>query len=101
MQVATNISTYKRIAFRLAYHNINHFFSPNSTFVIMDPKTRLDADADGEKRHIPPALQKLLAYDVEMTKRFVSFSLNFVPIRSMKTNCKFLEVRTRFAALFI
>lgn len=47
----------------------------------------------GEKRQIPPALQKLLAYDVEMTKRFVSFSLNFVPIRSLKTHCKFLEVR--------
>lgn len=59
----------------------------------MDPKTRLDDD-DGEKRKIPPAIQKLLAIDVEMTKRFVSFSLNFVPIRSLKTHCKFLEVRT-------
>ncbi|XP_055313374.1 polyisoprenoid diphosphate/phosphate phosphohydrolase PLPP6 [Sitodiplosis mosellana] len=44
-----------------------------------------------EKRDIPPVLEKLLALDVEWTKRFVSFSLNFVPIRSLKTHCKFLE----------
>lgn len=55
----------------------------------MDSKTRLD---DGEKRDIPVPIQKLLAFDVELTKRFVSFSLNFVPIRSLKTHCKFLEV---------
>lgn len=55
----------------------------------MDPKTRLD---DREKRSIPVPIQKLLAYDVELTKKFVSFSLNFVPIRSLKTHCKFLEV---------
>lgn len=55
----------------------------------MDPKTRLD---DSEKRNIPVPIQKLLAYDVELTKKFVSFSLNFVPIRSLKTHCKFLEV---------
>jgi len=54
----------------------------------MDPKTRLD---DTEKRNIPEPIQKLLAYDVELTKKFVSFSLNFVPIRSLKTHCKFLE----------
>lgn len=53
----------------------------------MDPKTRLD-----EKRNIPQPLQKLLELDVDLTKRFVSFSLNFVPIRSLKTHCKFLEV---------
>lgn len=58
----------------------------------MDPKTRLDKGSDGEKRNVPPAIQKLLAIDVEMTKRFVSFSLNFVPIRSLKAHCKFLEV---------
>lgn len=55
----------------------------------MDPKTRLD---ENEKRNIPAPVQKVLAYDVELTKRFVSFSLNFVPIRSLKTHCKFLEV---------
>lgn len=47
---------------------------------------------DLERRQIPPILEKLLALDVEWTKRFVSFSLNFVPIRSLKTHCKFLEV---------
>lgn len=45
-----------------------------------------------EKRTIPPFVEKILALDVEWTKRFVSFSLNFVPIRSLKTHCKFLEV---------
>lgn len=57
----------------------------------MDPKTRLDKGSS-EKRDVPPAIQKLLAIDVEMTKRFVSFSLNFVPIRSLTAHCKFLEV---------
>lgn len=54
----------------------------------MDPKTRL---SDDDKRKIPAPVQKLLALDVEMTKKFVSFSLNFVPIRSLKAHCKFLE----------
>lgn len=48
--------------------------------------------AKAEKRQIPPLLGKLLALDVQLTKKFVSFSLNFVPIRSLKTHCKFLEV---------
>lgn len=54
----------------------------------MDPATRME-----EKRNIPQPIQKILALDVELTKKFVSFSLNFVPIRSLKTHCKFLEVR--------
>lgn len=45
-----------------------------------------------EKRSVPPILEKVLALDVEWTKRFVSFSLNFVPIRSLKAHCKLLEV---------
>lgn len=49
-----------------------------------------------EKRTIPPILQKVLALDVEWTKKLVSFSLNFVPIRSVKTHCKFLEVSRLF-----
>lgn len=48
---------------------------------------------DVEKRDIPPFLEKILALDVEWTKKFVSFSLNFVTVRSLKTHCKFLEVR--------
>lgn len=55
----------------------------------MDPKTRLETD---EKRNIPPALQKVLAWDVQLSKRFVSFMLSFLPFRSLKTHCKFLEV---------
>lgn len=55
----------------------------------MDGRSKKD---DDERRDLPPILAKLLALDVEWTKRFVSFSLNFVPIRSLKTHCKFLEV---------
>lgn len=57
--------------------------------------SRRDQDADKEKRNIPPIIQKLLILDVEWTKRFVSFSLNFVPIRSLKTHCKLLEVSNK------
>lgn len=51
-----------------------------------------ESQKENDKRPIPPWLQKVLALDVEWTKRFVSFSLNFVPIRSLKTHCKMLEV---------
>lgn len=43
-------------------------------------------------RNIPPALKKLLEWDVVMTKRFVSFLLNFIALRSLRTHCKILEV---------
>lgn len=62
-----------------------------------------DETAKSEKRKIPPLLQKILAVDVQLTKKFVSFSLNFVPIRSLKTHCKFLEVsvmRSSFCFVF-
>jgi len=51
-----------------------------------DPKTRF------EKRQLPPALQRLLEYDVKATKAFVSFLLNFIAVKSLKSHCKFLEV---------
>ena len=54
----------------------------------MDPKTRLD----DEKRSIPPAIKTLLEYDVKITKSFVSFMLNFIAFRSLRTHCKFLEI---------
>lgn len=52
----------------------------------LDPKTRLE-----QGRAVPPALRKLLEWDVIVTKRFVSFLLNFVPFQSLKTHCKVLE----------
>jgi presqualene diphosphate phosphatase len=36
-------------------------------------------------------LKKILKKDVELTKKFVSYLLNFVQIRSFKNHCKFLE----------
>lgn len=62
----------------------------------MDPRTRLD---DDDKREIPPFVQKVLAVDVELTKKFVSFCLNFVPIRSLRTHCKFLEVGLKLSSV--
>ncbi|XP_055628931.1 polyisoprenoid diphosphate/phosphate phosphohydrolase PLPP6 [Toxorhynchites rutilus septentrionalis] len=55
----------------------------------IDPKTRMEKDR--EDRKLPPALKKILALDVVLTKRFVSFMLNFVPFRSLRTHCKVLE----------
>lgn len=57
----------------------------------MDPKTRLD---DKEKRNIPPVIQKILEKDVQLTKQFVCFLLNFMPVKSLQRHCKFLEVST-------
>lgn len=55
----------------------------------LDPSTRFE-----ESRNIPKPLKKILAWDVEVTKQFVSFLLNFVAIKSLKTHCRFLEVRS-------
>lgn len=76
----------------MPFNKYNFLLIDFNSFVIrhcsrMDPKTRLE-----EKRNVPNWVQKLLSYDVELTKRFVSFSLNFVPVRSIKTHCLFLEV---------
>ena len=44
-----------------------------------------------EKRNLPPALHKLLEWDVKATKHFVSFLLNFKPIEKLKKQSKLLE----------
>lgn len=43
------------------------------------------------KRQVHPALKKLLAWDAEISKKFVSFLLNFVQVRSFARHCKVLE----------
>lgn len=53
----------------------------------VDHRTRVE-----EGRNLPLALRKLLDWDVVVTKKFVSFLLNFVALRSLKTHCRFLEV---------
>jgi hypothetical protein len=40
------------------------------------------------KRQVPPVLKKLLAWDADVTKKFVSFLLNFVQVRSFARHCK-------------
>jgi len=50
-----------------------------------------DTRLEGEKRIVPAFLKNILKRDVELTKKFVSFLMNFVQIRSFKTHCKFLE----------
>lgn len=57
----------------------------------VDHKTRVE-----ESRNLPAPLKKLLEWDVKVTKKFVSFLLNFVALRSLKTHCRFLEVRLSF-----
>lgn len=64
----------------------------------MDNQTRLD---DSDKRKIPVPIRKILAYDVELTKKFVAFSLNFVPVRSLKLHCTFLEVNFLIILLYL
>lgn len=58
----------------------------------MENKTRADIQDEQERRRVPPVVQQLLAADVQLTKRVVAFSLNFVAFRSMRQHCKFLEV---------
>lgn len=53
----------------------------------IDPRTRIE-----ESRILPKPLKKILEWDVKATKQFVSFLLNFVAIKSLKTHCRFLEV---------
>jgi len=52
----------------------------------INPKTRIE-----EKRNVPPALQKLLEWDVKATKKLISYLLNFKPVEQFKRQCKFLE----------
>lgn len=54
----------------------------------MDPKTRIESD----KRIVHPILRKILETDVILTKKFVGFLLNFLPLQSFKRHCQFLEV---------
>jgi hypothetical protein len=40
---------------------------------------------------VPDFLKNILKKDVEVTKQFVAFCMNFVQMRSFKNHCKFLE----------
>lgn len=62
----------------------------------MDHKTQEGTQDEQERRRVPPIVQKLLAADVQLTKRVVAFSLNFVAFRSMRRHCKVLEVYIRY-----
>ncbi|XP_046996989.1 phospholipid phosphatase 6 [Schistocerca americana] len=46
----------------------------------------------GQKREIPPALQKLLALDVHLTNQFCIWANHFLPLKSLRIHYKFLEV---------
>lgn len=45
-----------------------------------------------EQRKVPPFLEKILELDRNLTKKFVSFLLNLVPMRSLQQHCRFLEI---------
>ena len=44
------------------------------------------------KRQVPPMLQKVLRFDVQITKRFVDAALKTTALRSLRNHAKFLEV---------
>lgn len=45
-----------------------------------------------DKRKVPPMLQKILHYDVQITKKFVEQALKTTALRSLRNHAKFLEV---------
>lgn len=45
-----------------------------------------------EKRQVPKMLQKILRYDVQVTKKFVELALKTSPLRSLRNHAKLLEV---------
>ncbi|RZC40789.1 PAP2 domain containing protein, partial [Asbolus verrucosus] len=45
-----------------------------------------------EKREVPPALKKLLKFDAELTKKFVLWANQFLPLRSLRIHYKALEI---------
>ncbi|XP_039765871.1 phospholipid phosphatase 6 isoform X1 [Pararge aegeria] len=45
-----------------------------------------------EKRKVPTMLQKLLHFDIQVTKKFVDMSHNITALRSLRIHSKFLEV---------
>ncbi|XP_032514879.2 polyisoprenoid diphosphate/phosphate phosphohydrolase PLPP6 isoform X1 [Danaus plexippus] len=45
-----------------------------------------------EKRKVPDMLQKILQYDVQVTKKIVELSQNVTALRSLRIHSKFLEV---------
>lgn len=44
------------------------------------------------KRKVPPMLQKILQYDVQITKKVVDISLKITALRSLRNHAQFLEV---------
>lgn len=45
-----------------------------------------------KKRQVPPMLQKILHYDVQVTKKFVEFALKITPLRSIRNHAQMFEV---------
>ncbi|XP_014354811.1 phospholipid phosphatase 6 isoform X1 [Papilio machaon] len=48
--------------------------------------------ATEDKRQVPPMLQKVLRYDVQITKKFVELALKTTALRSLRNHAKFLEI---------
>ncbi|CAH2099562.1 unnamed protein product [Euphydryas editha] len=45
-----------------------------------------------DKRKVPDMLQKILRYDIQITKKFVEMSQNITALRSLRIHSKFLEL---------
>ncbi|EFA00398.1 polyisoprenoid diphosphate/phosphate phosphohydrolase PLPP6 [Tribolium castaneum] len=48
--------------------------------------------SESSKRQVPPAMKKLLSLDAEITKRFVLWANQFLPLRSLRIHYKALEI---------
>lgn len=49
-------------------------------------------DENTSKREVPPMLQRVLRYDVQVTKKFVDLALKITPLRSLRNHSKLLEL---------
>ncbi|XP_044270372.1 phospholipid phosphatase 6 [Tribolium madens] len=48
--------------------------------------------SESGKRQVPPAMKKILNLDAEITKRFVLWANQFLPLRSLRIHYKALEI---------
>ncbi|XP_018324184.1 phospholipid phosphatase 6 [Agrilus planipennis] len=52
------------------------------------------------KRNVPPIIRKILDIDVKLTEKFVLWANQFVPLRSLRTHYKILEISCHGIAWF-
>lgn len=61
-------------------------------FKLMLYFTKLQIGEPEKKRQVPPMLQKILRYDVQITKKFVEMALRITALRSLRNHSQLFEV---------